>query len=75
MQRVTRNGEARSRYTAELFTVMLSIFRGTFIDRPQEVVRGQLTANGKIECVFYAFWTSDLSGNCREQAVAQVMAE
>jgi hypothetical protein len=45
---------------------------------------GQVTANGKIEHVFYAFSSSvivfveakfDLTGNRREQAVAQVIAE
>ena len=77
------NEESRSRYLASLFRVVLSIFHGTIINRPEETIQGQVTANGKIEHVFYAFSNSvivfvevkaDL-GAGRKGAVAQVIAE
>ena len=79
-----RNGEARSRYLASLFKVILAIFHGTIVNRPEEIVQGQVTGSGKIEHVFYAFSNFitvfveakfELTGNRREQATAQVMAE
>ena len=78
-----RNEESRSRYLASLFRVVLSIFHGTIINRPEEIIQGQVTANGKIEHVFHAFSNSvivfievkaDL-GSSRDDAVAQVIAE
>ena len=78
-----RNEESRSRYLASLFRVVFSIFHGTIINRPEETVQGQVTANGKIEHVFYAFSNSVIVfievkanlGASREDAVAQVIAE
>ena len=79
-----RNEEARSRYSASLFKVVLSTFHGTMVNRPEEIVQGQLTASGKIEHVFSAFSASvivfveakfELTGTRRDQAIAQVMAE
>ena len=50
-----RNEEARSRYFASLFEVVLAIFHKTIVNRPAEIVEGQQAGNGKIEHVFYAF--------------------
>ena len=78
-----RNEESRSRYLASLFRVMFSSFHGTIINRPEETIHGQVTTNGKIEHVFYAFSNSviafvEVKANLsisREDAVAQVIAE
>ena len=77
-----RNEESRSRYLASLFRVVFSIFNGTMVNRP-ETIQGQVTANGKIEHVFYAFLQSvvvfvEVKTNLiinRDDAVAQVIAE
>jgi hypothetical protein len=44
-----RNEEARSRYLATVFEVVSSIFHGSIINRPEEVIEGQETANGRVE--------------------------
>ena len=50
-----RNEETRSRFMATLFKVALGCFKGTIVNRPEEITEAQVTGNGRIEHVFYAF--------------------
>jgi hypothetical protein len=50
-----RNEETRSRFMATLFKVTLGCFKGTIVNRPEEIIEAQVTGNGRIEHVFYAF--------------------
>jgi len=50
-----QNEEARSRFIATLFHISLGCFKGTIVNRPEEIIEAQVTGNGRIEHVFYAF--------------------
>lgn len=82
--RMHTNEETRSRYLATLFKVILSIFQGSIINRPEELLEGEVTGGGKIEHVFYAFLRTiilffsvkrSLAIAHPDKAIAQVIAE
>jgi len=49
------NEETRSRFIATLFQISLGYFKGTIVNRPEEIIEAQVSSSGRIEHVFYAF--------------------